>query len=57
VNIVDRFAGWVANCGLGTRIERFADLIGITMVRSNGVMLERAQACCRMEADLRQRHD
>ena len=42
---------WIADRHLGTRIERFADLFGTTMGRSNGVMLERASACCRLERE------
>jgi len=49
VNVVDRLFGWVANCGLGTRIDRFADLFGVTIGRSHSLMLERVQVCCRME--------
>ena len=40
---------WIADCRPGTRIDRLAILLGMTMVRSNGLMLERAQACCRLE--------
>ena len=57
MNIVDRFYGWVAQCGLGTQIDRFACLFGVTMARSNGLMLERALACCRVEDERLQRRD
>ena len=57
MHVVDRILGWIANCGLGTRIDRFADLFGVTMARSNGVMLERAHVCCRVEAEPLRRRD
>ena len=57
MTVVDRLFGWIADCGLGTRIDRFAGLFGVTMARSNGLMLERSLACCRVEAEPRQRRD
>jgi hypothetical protein len=57
VTVVGRFFGWIAECGVGTLIDRFAGLFGVTMARSNGLMLERALACCRVEAEPLQRRD
>ncbi len=57
MTVVERVFGWIAKCGLGTRIDRFAGLFGVTMARSNGLMLERALACCRVEDERLQRRD
>jgi hypothetical protein len=57
MTVVERFFGWIAERGLGTRIDQFAGLFGVTMARSNGLMLERALACCRVEAEPLRRRD
>jgi hypothetical protein len=57
MTVVERFLGWIAECGLGTHIDRFAGLFGVTMARSNGLMLERSLACCRVDAEPLRRRD